>query len=1721
MSTYIRHELLVVDSGVEGWQQLYQDVNGRARVHVLKSDEDAIDVISRALDNTQYDALHLVGHGEPGAITLAGQSIDLGVIKERSIEVNSWADALAGSDLLIYGCETGAGDAGHAFVEEIEKLTGARVAAASKQVGAGNWDLDVHAGVIDPAVIFSSSLQSAYASTFANVTFSIDPPVSIESTASQTTFNFVLDEAPAPGEFVSIYFYASSTPGTAPQDAITNEISQFNVFDLFNPANVVGIPLAVETNGVPVYDADASVTAGASSTPDFTVFELRLTQLENSITITGFNDFVDDGPRTVFWNVTDNPNDGTANTITNGTIEFTEVDDPSELPAQNADPDAVNDTANADFESPVTVNVLSNDTDADGDTLTISGVTQGANGSAVIDGTSVVYTPNAGFSGADSFTYTVSDGNGGTDTATVNVTVGDPPSAPVVGFTVDTTTLIEDEGTSVTFTFNVENLPADGVTVALGVYRPGNSGMDLLERGIGDFDFFPPPPNLQFTGLAGQPFGFNGNSGLAFTIAEDGATITLPIFDDNDISPDEPGGNANTDFGIEEQVWRLIDFSLANPPFNTVDDYDVAPGQGEVTLTLKDTANFDPDAEDDSATTAFNIEVEIDVLANDSDLEGDTLQITSFSAPTQGGTVRIEDQGTNDTSDDTLVYTPLAGFEGTDTFTYLIGDGNGGEDTASVSVTVEAQPNQAPDAVNDTASTGFDTPLTINVLSNDTDPDGDTLSITEVTQGTNGSVAIDGTNVVYTPNAGFEGSDSFTYTISDGNGGEDTATVTVTVDEEPNADPDAVNDSASTAFDTPATISVLSNDTDADGDTLSITAVTQGANGSVVIDGTNVVYTPNAGFEGDDSFTYTVSDGNGGEDTATVSITVEEQPNTAPDAANDTAGTGFETPVTVNVLANDIDDDGDTLSISGVTQGGNGSVAIDGTSVVYTPDAGFSGVDTFTYTISDGNGGEDTASVEVTVDAEPNTAPDAVNDTAGTGFETPVTISVLSNDTDDDGDTLSISEVTQGTNGSVAIDGTSVVYTPDDGFSGDDSFTYTISDGNGGTDTATVSVTVDEAPNTAPDAVNDTAGTGFETPVTVNVLANDTDDDGDTLSISGVTQGGNGSVAIDGTSVVYTPNAGFSGVDTFTYTVSDGNGGEDTATVEVTVDDQPNTAPDATNDTAGTGFETPVTVNVLANDTDDDGDTLSISGVTQAANGSVAIDGTSVVYTPNAGFSGVDTFSYTISDGNGGESTASVEVTVDDEPNSPPDAADDSGTTGFGSPLTVSVLANDTDTDGDSLSITGVTQGMNGSVVIDGTDVVYTPNAGFSGDDSFTYTIGDGNGGSDTATVNITVEDEVIVPAPLVSVSIAPAVLIEDEGTQAVITLEVEGDIPDGGLIVPFSLLNVNTADGAVDDRPLGDFDVFAAAFGGGFVGVEFIRGWTANDGFTLRILDNVATITLPIFDDPDRAPGDPGFNVNDDIGIEETTITIVTVDDQGTVFEGFAISQTGGSDTVTLRDTANFDPVADADSATTAFETAATIDVLANDADLDGDTLSVSAVSQGANGSVAIDGTNVVYTPDAGFSGDDSFTYTVSDGNGGSDTATVSVTVEEGQGGGGLNPVVGTAASDRLDGTDGDDLVDGKGGLLDTLFGGGGADSFVFGNEASDGSRDRDVILDYNPLLDTILLQAGAAVDDFSELNGRILLKLEGDGDIVIVQGADSLSFEDLRIETDEFSFA
>jgi len=328
------------------------------------------------------------------------------------------------------------------------------------------------------------------------------------------------------------------------------------------------------------------------------------------------------------------------------------------------------------------------------------------------------------------------------------------------------------------------------------------------------------------------------------------------------------------------------------------------------------------------------------------------------------------DSGT-DASSLTQIDIPAGTLNGHTTYDWRVRhQDNNGDWSAWSENTCFTTANRPPVAVDHSASTDEDTPVAIDVLANDSDPDSDALSVVSVSDPAHGSVVINGGNTVtYTPDADSHGTDTFDYTVSDGHGGTDTATVTVDV-EAVNNPPVAVDDYDWIEEGMPGVIDVLLNDWDADSDPLSIDSLTQPDNGTAVDNGDGTItYTPDAGFTGTDYFDYTISDGRGGTDTATVDVYVEELVvNNPPVAVDDYDWTEEGMPVVIDVLLNDWDPDGDPLSVRSVTPPDNGTAVInpDGT-ITYTPDAGFTGTDAFSYTISDGQGGTDTATVYVEV----------------------------------------------------------------------------------------------------------------------------------------------------------------------------------------------------------------------------------------------------------------------------------------------------------------------------------------------------------------------------------------------------------------------------------------------------------------------------------------------------------------------------------------------------------------------------------------------------------------------------------------------------------------------------------------------------------------------------------------------------------------------------------
>ena len=337
-----------------------------------------------------------------------------------------------------------------------------------------------------------------------------------------------------------------------------------------------------------------------------------------------------------------------------------------------------------------------------------------------------------------------------------------------------------------------------------------------------------------------------------------------------------------------------------------------------------------------------------------------------------------------------ITYKGNDNFNGSDTLSVTVDDqGNTGSgdplsdsDSDSIAITINTV-NDAPVATGDTATMAEDSTLTLSaaqgVLANDSDVENDALTASLVSNVSNGTLvlAADG-SLSYTPNVNFNGSDSFTYKASDASldsnvasdASLDSNVATVTITINPVSDtPVGTGDEVTTDEDVGVIIDVLANDLDPDGDSLTVTNLSDPANGTAVLnpDGT-VTYTGDQDFNGNDSFTYTPNDGASDGNVVTVTITVNAV-NDAPVGTDDDDPTMAEnTSLVIDVLLNDSDVEGTSLSVTNLSDPDNGTAVVnpDGT-VTYTPDVDFTGEDTFTYTPNDGLLDGNVVTVTVTV----------------------------------------------------------------------------------------------------------------------------------------------------------------------------------------------------------------------------------------------------------------------------------------------------------------------------------------------------------------------------------------------------------------------------------------------------------------------------------------------------------------------------------------------------------------------------------------------------------------------------------------------------------------------------------------------------------------------------------------------------------------------------------
>jgi len=1035
----------------------------------------------------------------------------------------------------------------------------------------------------------------------------------------------------------------------------------------------------------------------------------------------------------------------------------------------NGNPRPENDQVTTNEDTEVTFDPRTNDSDPNGGQLTVTRVTsQPTHGTARVVNGLVSYTPAAEYVGNDTLVYEVCDTTNRCATATVTFTVLPINDPPIAGD--DVTTTPEDTAVLVVVLANDRDVDSVGLDVRR-ITSPPTHGSAVIQ----------PDDSIRYT----PGTNFVGNDSLTYEVCDpqgqcDEAVVLISVTPVND-APIAADDQTTTPSQTAVNLRVLANDSDVDGDTLSISRLVSLPGSGTAKIEANGTITYTPGATttgivifsyevcdlelcdiaevriavgvdnappvlvDDVAATALDTPVTITVLANDSDPDGNPLSVQQVGQPSSGSA--------SINADGTVTYTPGTGYSGNATFTYTACDSKGACETAVVTVSVAPGDNRPPLATDDIVSTRTNTAVTVDATANDIDPDGDVLAIEDiVTRPQHGTAVLqaDGT-ILYTPATGFVGTDSFDISVTDGNGGFDESTVTVVVSADTNQDPIALDDRYTVPVGAATELDVMGNDSDPNGDDLTIVDVVQGQKGviTIVVENgeTTLVYTPNAGASGTDTFTYTVSDGRGGTAEATVTITFPVGPNDnkGPVAIGDNVTTREDTGILIVVLANDSDPEGDPLRVTSIQiEPRHGTATLDaGGGILYVPAADYVGPDIFTYRVCDDEGACDTAVVSVQV-TPVNDGPRAGDDSYAVVANAPTRLTVTLNDSDPELDDLTVTPtlVVSPTKGSAVVnaDGT-ITYTPT-ATSGSDTFTYQVCDTGGLCDTATVSVTIGGS-NRNPVALEDEAATGAEEPIVVDVLANDTDPDGDTLTLTAVEDPAHGTATIEDNEVVYTPDADFTGTEVFFYTVCDAAGACASALVIVEVTPGANTPPTAVDDTIATRENTPITFDSTANDLDFDGDPLVVTQVSDPEHGTVKInpDGT-LTYTPDANYSGEDTFTVTISDGRGGSSTQSVLVIVTPASNRPPDALDDSYDAPSDSNSVFAVLANDTDPDSDALTITDVVQPQHGVVTIaaDGT-LLFTPDANYVGPDSFSYTVSDGNGGYDTAYVDLVIGD--------------------------------------------------------------------------------------------------------------------------------------------------------------------------------------------------------------------------------------------------------------------------------------------------------------------------------------------------------------------------------------------
>ncbi len=1052
-----------------------------------------------------------------------------------------------------------------------------------------------------------------------------------------------------------------------------------------------------------------------------------------------------------------------------------------------------------------------------------------------------------------------------------------------------------------------------------------------------------------------------------------------------------------------------------------------------------DDENEPPVARDDEASIRVDRPVVVRVLDNDEDADGDVLLVESVELlDSSNAQVSITP------SRNTVQVTPAAGFTGTISFAYVVSDGRGGSARALVTTEVTtpaAATNQPPTPVTDIATARAGAPTSLNVLTNDTDPDGDALVLIDVTA-ESGAVIFDPSGqVTFTPDtASQQGRITLGYVVADDFGAEAEGRIIVNVRlAEANSSPDARNDSVVTSVGNPARTNVLDNDTDPDNDALIVARQPVLATGPDGVDGdalaTSVQMTSDGEFffipdtPGIYLFDYLASDGQSN-DAAQIRVDVTPAGvNLPPVAVRDDVSIPMGGTRLVYVLDNDGDPNGDIIDIVewSPTPGLN-IEAVPGIGFRVTVETDAPKRATFRYAISDGVADPVATVVVVSVadvastNQPPVVRPDSIELRPGRS----TTIPVLLNDFDPEGGSLSVIRLPESdaqVTYELGPEGQSIIVTLAPSVSSGFRFGYDVTDLGGATAASIVDVRVIDPtePNRPPVARPDIGRTVQGAAAVLGVVVNDSDPDGDVITIESIaSQPANGSAEIVDGNVLYTPAANFTGTDRFTYVLIDTEGARSIGSVQVGVTPVAvkNRPPSANDDSFV--VNTTADLDILANDHDPDGDALSFTSISNPTRGSIIRSGSIVRFTPPVVTEPLElSFTYEITDGHGNVDAATVRVVVEPEPDPVPPIAvnDQAGPVRGNREVTIDVLTNDRDPDGESSALL-LTSLAPEAKVLDNQLVVTVGRVSTQ----VRYRITDPDGLTDEATVTVLVVDNQ-----------APSIRALRASTphDAAITLDLDAQASDPDNDQLFFVCCDNVTGGVAEIVQSGA-DVLDVVFtpSPGFTGTATFS-FGADDQAGHLVAGSVQIIVEP----PDNRPPDARagtldieagttlpFNLgslvtdpDDDrltfrlrstplnASLSGSTVSLrAPIDAAGSTatLEFDAVDPAGATASaslaVTVTPVAAPPPRAIADSASTNQGQTVTIDLIANDIDPLGNGLTIIAIGASANGSATASGGAITFTPNPNFFGTTTFTYTIHDAANSTDRESVGqVTVD------------------------------------------------------------------------------------------------------------------------------